>query len=302
MLEQAVVFNIQKYCVHDGPGIRSTVFLKGCGLSCQWCANPESQLRSPQMLYFPDKCIGCKACVSACPHGAIREKNGAILFDRVKCHSCLHCTLACRTGAHKAYGRERSTEDVWDEIIKDRVFYDTSDGGVTFSGGEPLLWPAFIAELGRKLKDVGINTAVETCGYFPAGNYEIVKNYLDYILFDLKLMDPEKHTQYCGAPNDLILENFRAIASARDAIVRIPIIPTINDTPDNITALLRFLAPFRKHVTKIHFLPYHSMGTSKYDAMQQPYLLPEITSPTDDQMNTLLNCFTQAGYETQIGG
>lgn len=301
-MEHAVVFNIQKYCVHDGPGIRNTVFLKGCGLNCQWCANPESQLRTPQMLYFPDKCISCKACVSACSHGAIREENGAILFDREKCHSCLRCTLACHTGAHKAYGQERSTEDVWDELIKDRVFYDTSGGGVTFSGGEPLLWPAFLAGLGRKLRDAGISTAVETCGYFPAENYEAVKDYLDYILFDLKIMDAEKHMQYCGASNDLILKNFRTIASDRDVVVRIPVIPAINDTPENITALLQFLEPFRRHITKIHILPYHSMGASKYDALQRPYLLPDTAPPTQDAMDTLLNDFIQAGYTAQIGG
>lgn len=301
-MECAMVFNVQKYSVHDGPGIRTTVFLKGCPLRCQWCANPESNERVPQLLYYPDKCAGCLQCVSVCPGGAIVLQDGKLLFDRMRCTDCLQCAAVCRYGARKRSGEERTTEEIWQDVIKDRIFYETSGGGVTFSGGEPLLWPAFVAELGRRLKNEGINTAVETCGYFPPEHYEAVKDCIDYILFDLKLMDSEKHDRYCGAPNDVVLENFKRIARSRDVIVRMPVIPAINDNAGNLEAMVRFLEPYRGHVAKIHLLPYHNLGLSKYDALQRSYLLGHIVPPADEQMQALQAVFVGAGYTVQIGG
>ena len=301
-MERAIVFNVQKYSVHDGPGIRTTVFLKGCALRCQWCANPESNERTPQLLYYPDKCTGCLQCVSVCQEHAIFQQGGRLLFDRAHCRECLQCAQACHYGARKRSGTERTTEDVFQDVVKDQVFYETSGGGVTFSGGEPLLWPAFVAELGQKLKGTGINTAIETCGYFPLQNYAAVEGCIDYILCDLKLMDAEKHQRYCGASNATVLQNFDYIASRRDVIVRMPVIPTINDDKANLESMVRFLEPYRAHVTKLHLLPYHNLGLSKYDALQRSYLLPQIQVPDDAHMQALQGFFSQAGYSVQIGG
>ena len=301
-MERAIVFNVQKYSVHDGPGIRTTVFLKGCALRCQWCANPESNERTPQLLYYPDKCTGCLQCVSVCQEHAIFQQEGRLLFDRARCRECLQCAQVCHYGARKRSGTERTTEDVFQDVVKDQVFYETSGGGVTFSGGEPLLWPAFVSELGRRLKSAGINTAIETCGYFPPQNYAAVEDCIDYILFDLKLMDAEKHQRYCGASNAAVLQNFDRIAARRDVIVRMPVIPTINDDSANLDAMVRFLEPYRTHVAKLHLLPYHNLGLSKYDALQRSYLLPQIQAPDDAHMQALQDFFSRAGYSVQIGG
>lgn len=298
----AYVFDIQKFSVHDGPGIRTIVFLKGCPMSCQWCANPESLMPFPELMYYPDKCIGCGKCVETCPQDAIECIDGMYLFDQSKCDNCGACAETCYANARKMTGKLMTVQEVIKEVDKDMTFYRNSGGGITFSGGEALTQPAFVKETAKYYKEQGISVAVETCGYVPWENFEAVAEYLDLVLFDVKMMDDEKHKQYCGRSNELIFSNLEKISGLVETIIRMPIIPGINDSKEDIDAIGARLKKIQVKTKKIHILPYHNFGVGKYNALNKPYLMENVQAPSDEHMEEIKQQLEDYGFEVIIGG
>ena len=262
------IFDIQRFSTHDGPGIRTTVFFKGCPLRCRWCHNPEGLRPEPQIAFAPDRCIACGDCAAACPEGAHRLERAAAgravhAFDRARCRSCGTCAAACASGALETVGREIEAEDVLREVLRDRVFYETSGGGLTLSGGEPLLQPAFAAALLRAAKAEGLHTAVETSGFAPWKDLDALAGSVDLFLYDIKETDPERHREFTGVPNESILGNLRKLhAGGARIALRCPIIPACNDREDHfagIAALMRELPG----LAETELLAYHPLGQGK---------------------------------------
>ena len=277
----ATVFEIKRFAVHDGDGIRTTVFFKGCPLRCVWCHNPEGLSPQPQLAYYDHKCVGCGECVGVCPTGAHRMEEGAHRFDRSACIACGRCAEVCLGDALTLYGKRMTVEELLPLLLEDRDFYENSGGGVTLSGGECLAQAEFCAELLRRLKEQGIHTAVDTCGYVSEKALDAVIPYTDVFLYDLKAYDEEVHIRCTDRSNEKILENLRYLDKLGKAIeIRIPYIPDYND--DQIEKMGRFLSELG-HVTKIRVLPYHSYAGSKYRALNQENTLPE-RLPTNEEL------------------
>ncbi len=265
MTATGLIFNILKFCVHDGPGIRTTVFLKGCPLNCWWCHNPEGLSRDRNLSYRSDLCIACGDCYLACSNGAVEAVYGG--FEQVweACRSCGCCADACFTGAREIIGREITVEEVLEEVRKDKVFYEESGGGVTFSGGEPLMQPDFLYHTIRACHEAGIHTAVETSGYVPWEDVERIVEYTDLFLYDLKTIDEEVHRTYTGVSNVPILKNLERLASVHnELVVRIPLIPGVNDREADREGFSRFIASL-KNVKEVNLLPFHIAGSHKCD-------------------------------------
>ncbi len=253
-MQRDMIFDITRSSFVDGPGIRTTVFFKGCNLRCAWCHNPESQVRERQMLFYSHKCKGCGRCRAVCPHALS------------SCELCGACAAACPEEARKMCGREMTAEEILREVIRDKTFYDASGGGVTFSGGECMLRPAFLRECLSLCREAEIQTAVDTAGCVPWESFEGVLDKTDLFLYDLKLMDKTLHKKYIGADNTLILENLVKLASLGcEIIVRIPVIGGVNDNDSEMHAMAEFLAPLS--VRAVELLPYHAMGEHKYTAL-----------------------------------
>lgn len=276
-----MIFNIQKFCVHDGPGIRSIVFFKGCPLHCQWCSNPEGMQTQPEISYKASKCITvekCGYCLKDCPAGAIHVAEGVAQIDRERCLRCLQCAEVCPAKAMEVMGQQMSVEEVLARIEEDSVFYSRSGGGMTLSGGEPLLQADFAVELLREAHKNGLETAIETTGCVPWEKAEPVFAELDFIHFDLKSMDDSKHKQYTGQSNKLIKENFTKLCQtfpATPIMVRTPVIPGFNDTVEDIQAIADFInkaAIGRGHI-QYELLPFHNFGASKYEFQGKNYAL-----------------------------
>jgi len=233
---KTTVFDIQKFSIHDGPGIRTLVFLKGCPLSCLWCCNPESQLREPQLIFYGERCIKANKCLEVCPTHAISVKDNQLVLDKNLCHLCGKCVEACYAGAWKMFGMVVDVDYIMKEIEKDALFYKNSGGGVTFGGGEPLLYPDFIGAVASRCKSEAIPVAIETCGFAPWKSFEKALDNIDLVLFDIKHMDPQRHKELCGRSNQLILRNLERLSQKGDieVVVRMPIIPGMNDSEDNI--------------------------------------------------------------------
>ena len=264
-----MIFDIKHFAVHDGPGIRTTVFLKGCPLRCAWCHSPESQNMIPDLLLNSEKCIGCKSCVDICPTNAILSPG---LINKTACNLCGACTDICYAGAVEKIGNLITTDEVLSTVEKDRDLLLNSGGGVTLSGGEPLAQPSFAIDLLRRLKESGYHNALDTSGYTSWSVLEQALNYTDLVLFDLKHLDPVKHRQYTGKNNKLILENLNQASKLGKRIwIRVPLIPGLNDDPEHLTALARHLQCLR--VERTYFLPYHSLGVSKYESLGRKYTL-----------------------------
>lgn len=295
------VFDVQKFCIHDGPGIRTNIFFKGCALNCKWCANPESQSFEKDLFINAAKCIGCMKCSQACMNGAFYERNSQCMFDRSKCVSCGECVKVCYAGARKIYGKEYDVEDLIEEVESDETFYRTSGGGVTFSGGEPALCPDYVEIIAKYFQDKKISTAIETCGYAPWENYKRILPYIDYVLFDIKIWDSEKHKKYCGKSNELIFENLDKIVKTNNVTIRMPIIPEINDSEEELRSIGEYVKSLGK-VNKIHILAYHNMATGKYDGLGREYTLPDIMPPTDEHMKWIKSVFEEYGLSVKIGG
>lgn len=288
-----MIFNIQKCSIHDGVGLRTLVFFKGCPLRCLWCANPESQIYTQEIMEIPRKCIHCGACQRVCPAGAIKLIDGEFVIDREICKSCFQCAEVCYAESKELIGKEMSIDEIFKEVYKDRFHYQQFGGGVTFSGGEPLTFPEFLTELARECKKYKISTAIETCGY---GNYEEFKSALDYIdsmFIDLKHMDSEVHKKLTGVSNEKILNNIKAISTHGIPItIRTPIVPGYNDSAENVKAIAEFIKDI-PNIQEYELLPYHNLGSNKYASLGRPYSLSDVEPPADEQISELVRLSNQ---------
>lgn len=294
------VFDIQRFSLHDGPGIRTIVFLKGCPLSCQWCSNPESQSIKPVMMYKKNECLHCGRCIKVCKVRAISPENENWI-DRERCTGCGECANACPAGALVSKGKTMSVQQVVRELKKDATTYRRSGGGITLSGGEPLVQFEFASELLKASKSQGWNTAIETTGIGSAEAVETVIPYVDTVLLDIKHMDREQHLRFTGAANEVVLQNAPRISRISDTVIRVPVIPGFNYSPEAILAIAEF-AKTLTGIRTIHLLPYHSFGENKYGLMGKDYGLKHIKplNPED-----LLECKTiveRCGFRCVIGG
>ena len=297
------VFDIKRYSIHDGPGIRTTVFLKGCALSCLWCHNPESVDPGPELMHWPGRCSRCYACVSACPKGAIaKDSAGAVAVDRTRCDLCGECAEACLYDAMQIVGREMTVDEVLDEVEKDRIFYEQSGGGVTLSGGDPAVQPAFAEALLDGCRERGLRTAVDTAGSSQNGALERLASKTDLVLFDLKVMDDARHREWTGVSNGAILANLERLAAGRNEVwVRIPLVRGVNDDEDNIRRTTALLTSLRT-IKRIGLLPYHSGGLEKARRIGKESCFRRFEPPTEERLAAIEAAFRGAGFEVRRGG
>ena len=299
------VVNIQRFSVHDGDGIRTTIFFKGCYLNCWWCHNPESQSFAPEPMINPEKCTGCTACEHACPHHAIHMEDCKQCTDRSKCEACGKCVDFCVNNAREVVGKQYTVQELVKEVEKDYMFYEESFGGVTLSGGEAMAQDMeYMVELLKKLQRKGFNITIDTCGYAPQKNFEAVLPYVDTFLYDIKLMDDEKHQKYMGQSNQLILDNLKYISDNGARIyIRIPVIGGVNDNDEEMEAILSYLKENQIAVAQVNLLPYHDIASSKYERLDEKYKGEEFYVPSNDYMEALKETFQKHGFQnTKIGG
>jgi pyruvate formate lyase activating enzyme len=295
------IFNLQRYSTRDGPGIRTTVFFKGCPLRCRWCHNPEGQEERPQLILRPDRCIGCGQCLTICPPSAIQRKADAFFTDRSRCLACGKCSEACPAVAREIVGRQVSVKELVVEVERDQLFYRQSGGGVTFGGGEPLAQPWFLRAILQALRARRIHSAVDTCGLAPTKTVQALVPWVDLWLYDLKVMDRSIHRQYTGQSNDLILENLSVLARLGAPIwVRMPVIPGFNDLPGNVQHTAEFLNDLG--LREIHLLSYHASGTEKAERMGLQDRSGRFNTPTEEEMNALAEQFRAQGIQAKREG
>lgn len=294
------VFNIQRYSIDDGPGIRTTVFLKGCPLVCPWCSNPESQSGTPQLIYRSTTCKKCGACVSACPENALALTDDGIVIDREKCVLCGTCVKTCLADSLEIKGQEMTVAGVWKTVRRDEVYYETSGGGVTCSGGEILMQPEFVAAIFKKCREEGIHTCADTSGFGSESAMKTVLEYTDLVYFDLKHADPKRHEELMGVPLEPILANLKlAHDSGVQITLRIPLIPEYNNSEEDITAiaaLAKRLAPD----ANVSMLPYHKYGESKYAAIGMKYLLSDLRENTNEEIERAKAIFEAFDFECRV--
>ena len=301
---RAPVFNLVNGSFVDGPGIRTTIFLKGCRLRCKWCCNPEGQSFQPEMRFLAAHCrSGCSDCVSACPEGAIRRDTGTLKIDRAKCIGCGRCETACFEDALRLFGKWYTPEDLMGRIRREKPYLTRSGGGVTIGGGEATCWSAFCRELIRLCHAEGIHTAIDSCGYPCTEEALAALDAADLVLFDLKGMDSARHQENTGAGNEEILRTFEHLrATNKPVIVRAPLVPGYNDSPEELAALWRLLRE-SPNVERVDLMPYHEYGVSKYEEIGLAYPLAGKVEPySQDQVRQLLEFFRTYHPNVQIGG
>lgn len=293
---QGNVFNIQKYSIHDGPGIRTTVFLKGCPLHCRWCANPESQSQKVQILYDEEKCLHCLTCVHTCRRQAVREVNHRICIDDSRCIGCLACTEACPGRALSHEGDLKSVQEVVGICMQDIAFYEESGGGVTISGGEGMMQAEFLKELLPALKEKGIHLAIETTGFAPEETFHELAPMFDLLLFDVKHYDSDKHYAGTGVHNELIQRNLCwAVQNSLNILPRIPVIPGFNSSLEDAKGLAHLLASIG--LTKVQLLPFHQMGEKKYTFLNRDYALKGRKPLHPEDLTAYRQVFLDAGLD-----
>ncbi len=298
---KGVIFNIQRYSIQDGPGIRTTVFVKGCPLRCLWCSNPESQHTGPEVAHRDSLCTACGRCQAVCPEEAITVQAKSISIDRKRCTNCGQCVAVCTPGALFTYGQTHSVREVFEQVSRDREFYNSSGGGVTVSGGEPLLQPEFVAALFQLCQDRGIETCIETSGCASSQALEKVLPYTSLVLLDLKLADPLTHQKWTGQSNQMILENLRqVVARGVPVILRLPLIPGINDTEEELGRTAQIAREYLRPPRKVNLLPYHRFGLGKYAMLDRAYLLPELITQQETQIQKAKSLLESRGLECEI--
>lgn len=299
------ITNIQKYSIHDGDGIRTTVFFKGCPLKCVWCHNPETQQFERELQYDKEKCIGCGACAKVCPQSAISMTEGKPVLDKSLCNLCGKCENYCPEGIRETVGEEYPVKELVKELMKDLMFYEQSGGGVTLSGGEVMAMSTeYVLEIAKALKKEEISLTIDTCGYVPYDKFEAVLPYVDTFLYDVKVMNPELHKKYIGVDNRLILENLVKLSDAGARIyIRIPTVKEVNGNDENMKATIQFLKEHNIHPAQVNLLPYHNTGSSKYPKLDMEYKGTDLTAPTNEEMEGFVKLFQDEGFSnTRIGG
>jgi pyruvate formate lyase activating enzyme len=301
-METGIVSNIQKYSLQDGPGIRTTVFLKGCPLNCWWCHNPEGRSARPEIVVMESRCLRCGECIKICPESdedLLAETN---LLPPNQCDRCGACVTACPSSARRMIGQEMTIAAVMAEILRDRIFYEESSGGATFSGGEPLMQPKFLAAILSQCRSQGIHTALDTCGFAPPETLLTIASLTDLVLYDLKFVDDALHTKFTGVSNTLILSNLRLLSRQPQNIwLRIPIIPSVNDQPRHLDELGRFVAAL-DNLQQVNLLPYHKTGMAKFQRLGEEYRLAEIIPPSSESMAAVAARFAAFGVKAKVGG
>lgn len=299
------ITNIQKFSVHDGDGIRTSVFFKGCPLRCEWCHNPETQRYEREMQFDAGRCTGCGACVKACPSKALSMKDGKPVLNRTACSLCGKCENFCTAGLREIIGREYTVKELVKELMKDQMFYEESGGGVTFSGGEVMTMDMdYVLAAARELRRQDVTLNIDTCGYAPYERFAALLPYVDTFLYDVKVMDPELHKKYIGVDPALILENL--VRLARDGArisIRIPVIKEVNGSEKNMKETIAFLKEHDIHPAKIHLLPYHDTGRGKYPKLDMEYKGEDFHTPDREELEKFVRLFADAGFtDTKIGG
>jgi len=302
-MTQPLIFDIRRYSINDGPGIRITIFMKGCPLKCAWCHNPESQSAKVQKLYTASKCIGAKDCIEVCPEDALTLTTKGIVTDNEKCTLCGLCAEACPTKAIEMSGKLYSSEELLTIIEKERVHIDQSGGGITFSGGEPLMHPEFLIEMLDACGKIGLHRAVDTCGFASTETLLEVAKHTNLFLYDLKLMDPVQHKKWTGIDNRLILKNLTVLAETGANInIRIPFVKNVNTAVEETTKMAEFISRLSGKTPTVNLLPYHNIATGKYKKLEMDYNEAEMYEPTEIELTRAVRIFGDFGIDVEIGG
>lgn len=297
---QALITGIQKFCVHDGPGIRTTVFFKGCPMSCTWCHNPETQNFNKEMMINSEKCTRCGRCADRCPSDSVSMTEGLLTAGPGSCSHCEACLDFCTAGAREIAGEEWDCERLLQEIEKDRAFYETSGGGVTLSGGEVLSQPDAAVYLAERCHRKGIHVAVDTCGFAPYEVFERIAPFTDLFLFDIKIMDPRLHMDETGVDNRMILMNLKKLTQSAAVHLRLPLVAGVNADDSHVDAVLDFIKPLR--IQQVSLLPYHDTGSFKYQRLGRTGSGIRFATPRESWLETVKVRFELAGHTTKIGG
>ncbi len=299
-----LVFNIQRFSLHDGPGIRTLVFLKGCPLRCIWCCNPEGQLGRQEIIYDRKSCIGCGACLKACAAGAITfNRESGFFINRAYCNTCSACVRVCPAGAKSLCGQRKTVDEIISVVTRDAAFFRHSGGGVTLGGGEVLFQPGFALELLKRCRRLGLNTAVETSGHGGWKWLKEIATHCHTVFFDLKALDPGRHLSLTGAGNELILSNLQALDQLAGPggpegprlVIRLTVVPELNLDPESLKSICAFIKSRLKNVAGVELLPFHNLGEHKYDQLGRPYLLKGHPNVREDQVRPLKDIVEQAG-------
>jgi pyruvate formate lyase activating enzyme len=302
-MKQALIFDVKRYAINDGPGIRITIFIKGCPLSCKWCHNPESQSPAKQKLYTESRCIGASECIKVCPEDALTLTPKGIVTDYESCTLCGICTDVCPTKALEMSGRMYEVNELVEIIEKERVHIDQSNGGVTFSGGEPLMHPVFLLEMLKACGEKGLHRTVDTCGFSDSETLLEVAKRTELFLFDLKIMDPIKHRKWTGVSNKLILENLKLLSETGANInIRIPLIKNVNADSKSLTEMAKFVSELSGNKPAISLLPYHNIAANKYTKLGSKYQELNMEEPSEKEQKRAVSIFSEFGLVAEIGG